>query len=129
MKQMELDVDISIPSEKGWLEEKIEMLHKTIKELTLQKTNVGCSNCREEGHTKDTCQQQAVQVIQTQHFCEICQDFTQHLKFNCPYNLRKQKQYWFAICEEPTHNTVDCKLNVKNHRVVYKTEVVPNDQN
>ena len=34
-QQMELDVDIYIPSEKGRLEDKIEMLHKTIREITL----------------------------------------------------------------------------------------------
>ena len=105
------------------------MLHKTIRELFLQKTNIWCSNCREEGHTKDTCKHQAVCVIQMQHFYEICRDFTQHLTTDYPYNLRKQKQYWCAICEEPTHNTVDCELNAKNHRAVYKNEVVPNDQN
>ena len=34
-QQMESDVDISVPIEKGWLEENIEMLHKTIRELSL----------------------------------------------------------------------------------------------
>ena len=129
VQQIESYVNISIPLEKGRLEEKIEMLHKTIREITLQKTNVWFSNCREEGHTKDTCRHQAVRVIQTQHFCEIYHKWTQHLTINCPYNLRKQKQYWCAICEEPTHNTLDYELNAKNHRAVYKTKVVPNDQN
>ena len=54
-QQMESDVDVSIPSKKGRLEEKIEMLSKTIRELTMAKTNVWCSNCREEGHTKESC--------------------------------------------------------------------------
>ena len=54
-QQMELDVDVSNPSEKGRLEDKIEMLHKTTRELTLKKTNVWFSNCWEEGHTKDMC--------------------------------------------------------------------------
>ena len=43
--QMESDVDVSIPTEKSWLEEKIEMLHKTIRDLSLQKANIWCSNC------------------------------------------------------------------------------------
>ena len=34
-QQMESNVDTSIPVEKGRLEEKIEMLHKAIRELTL----------------------------------------------------------------------------------------------
>ena len=71
-QQMELNVDVFIPTEKVWLEEKIEMIHKTIRELSLQKNNIWCSNCREEGHTKDTCRHQVVCVIKTQHFCEIC---------------------------------------------------------
>ena len=128
-QQMESDVDISIPTEKRQLEEKIEMLHKTIRELSLQKTNIWCSNCQEEGHTKYICRHQVVLVIQTHHFFEICRDFTQHLMTNCPYNLKKQKQYWCAICEEPTHNAIDYELNAKNHRVLYKTKVVLNDQN
>lgn len=62
-QQMESDVDVSIPAEKGQLEEKIGMLHTTIRELSLQKTNIWCSNCWEEGHTKDTCKYQAFHVI------------------------------------------------------------------
>ena len=54
-QHIESYVDVSIPSEKGQLEDKIEMLHKTMRELTLNKTNVWCSNCREEGHIKDMC--------------------------------------------------------------------------
>ena len=38
--QMESDVDVVVPTEKGRPEEKIEMLHKTIRELSLHKTNI-----------------------------------------------------------------------------------------
>ena len=62
-QQMESDVDVAIPSEKGRLEDKIEMLSKTIWELTMAKTNVWCSNCREEGHTKESCRHQTIRVI------------------------------------------------------------------
>ena len=34
-QQMESDVDVSIPTEKGRLEEKIEMLHKIIRDISL----------------------------------------------------------------------------------------------
>ena len=64
-QQMESDVYVSIPMENCRLEEKIEMLHKKIRELSLQKTNIWFSNCREEGHIKDTCRHQVVRVIQT----------------------------------------------------------------
>ena len=51
-QQMESNVDVAIPLEKGRLKDKIEMLSKTIWELTMAKTSVWCSKCREEGHTK-----------------------------------------------------------------------------
>jgi hypothetical protein len=54
-QQMESNVDVAISSEKGQLEDKIEMLSNTIWELTMAKTNVWRSNCREEGHTKESC--------------------------------------------------------------------------
>ena len=125
VKQMEFDVDVSISMEKGRLEGIIKMIYKTIRDLSLQKANILCSN-REI--TKDTCRHQVVWVIETQHFYAICQEITQHLTTDCPYNLKNKKQYWCAIYEEETHNTVDWDLNAKNHKVVYKTEVIPNDQ-
>ena len=96
---MESDIDVAILSEKGRLEVKIKILSKTIRELTMAKTNVWCSNCREEGHTKDTCRYQTVRVIQIEQLCDICHDWTQHSTSDYPYNLRKQKQYWCTICE------------------------------
>ena len=39
-QQMESDADVTIPSKKGRLEDKIEILSKTIRELTMKKTNV-----------------------------------------------------------------------------------------
>ena len=39
-QQMDSAIDVSIPTEKGRLEENIEMLHKTIRELSLQKMNI-----------------------------------------------------------------------------------------
>ena len=124
---MESDIDVAIPSEKFQLEDKIEMLRKTIWELTMAKTNVWCSHYREEGHRKESRRHQMVRVIQSEQFYDICHNWTQHSTSDCPYNLKKQKQYWCAICEEMTHNTTDCVLNVKNHRSVYKTEVVEPD--
>ena len=90
-QQMESDVDVSIPTEKGRLEEKIEMLHKIIRDISLWKDNIWCSNCRQEGHTKDICRHQEVWVIQPQHFYEICWEITHHLTIDFPYNLRKKK--------------------------------------
>jgi hypothetical protein len=89
-QQMESDVDIAIPLEKDQLEDKIEMLSKTIRELTMAKTNVWCSNCREEGHTKESCRYHTVSVIQLKQFCDICRNWTQHSTSDCPYNLKKQ---------------------------------------
>ena len=39
-QQMESNVDVSILTEKGQPEENIEMLHNTIRELSIQKTNI-----------------------------------------------------------------------------------------
>ena len=86
---MEPNIGVSTPTKKGQLEEKIEMLHKTIRDLSLQKANLWFSNFWEEGHAKDTCKHQTVWVIQTQHFCEICREITHHLTIDYPYNLRK----------------------------------------
>ena len=47
VQQMESDVDVSIPMQKGRLEEKIKMLHKEIRDLSLQKANIWFSNCWE----------------------------------------------------------------------------------
>ena len=44
-QQMEFDIKVSIPTEKGRLEEKVEMIHNTIRDLSLQKANIWCSNC------------------------------------------------------------------------------------
>ena len=87
---MESDVDVAIPLEKVPLEDKIEMLNKTIRDLTMEKTNVWCSNYREEGHTKEMCQHQMVRVIQSEQFCDICHNWTEHSTGDCPYNLKKQ---------------------------------------
>jgi hypothetical protein len=37
------------------LEEKIEHLQQTIKNLSLRRSEVWCTTCCEDGHTKDTC--------------------------------------------------------------------------
>ena len=73
-QQMEFDIDVAISSEKGRLEDKIEMLSKTIRDLTMAKTNIWCSNYREEGHTKESCRHQTVRVIQSKQFCDICRN-------------------------------------------------------
>ena len=44
-QQMESDVDVAIPLEKGRLEDKTKMLSKTIRELTMTKNNIWCLNC------------------------------------------------------------------------------------
>lgn len=124
---MESDVDVSTPMENGRLEENNEMLHKTIKNLSLHKYNIWCSNCWEEGHKKYTCKHQTIWIIQTNNLCEIVWEVASHLTKDYPYNLRNQKKYWWAICKESSHNTTNCELNSKNYWSVYKTEVIPND--
>lgn len=50
-QQIEFDIDVSTLIEKGRLEKKIKMMHKIIRDLSLQKDNLWLSNCREVGHT------------------------------------------------------------------------------
>ena len=113
---MEFDVNISTPMEKCQLEEKNEMLHRTITYLSLLKSNLWCSNFREEGHKKDKCKHQIFQIIQIEHFCEISWEINAHLTKYFPYNLRNQNKCWCIICKESSHNIVDYELNTKNHQ-------------
>lgn len=54
-QEMEFDIDVTSPTDNGRLEEKIEMLHKTIRYMPLSKSNLWFSNYQDEGHTKDMC--------------------------------------------------------------------------
>lgn len=96
---MEFDVNVTTLSDNGRVEKKIEMLHITIRDMSLCKSSLWYSNCREEGNTKDTCKHQTFQVIQMEHFCEICREISPHLSKDYPYNLRNQKKRWCSIHE------------------------------
>lgn len=116
-QQMESDVDVTSPSDNGRLKERIEMLHRTIMDMTLHKSNLWCSNCQEEGHTKGTCKHQIVSIIKTYHFYEISREITPHLTKYYPYNLRNHKCRC-AIYKESSHNIVDCDLNAKTTQII-----------
>ena len=125
---MESDVDVFVPSEKGQLEEKIECSIGQLESHPFKKPTSGSPIVR----VKDTQKIHAdtKQYVYTNARTSMrSRDFTHNLIVGFPYNLRKLKRYWCAICEEPTHNTIDYELNAKNHRVVYKTKVISNDQN
>lgn len=128
---MECDTDVITLSDNGRLEEKNEMLNKTIRDMSLWKYNLWCSKYQEEGNTKDLCKHETIWVIQMEHFYEIYWEITPHLTKDCPYNLRNQNKSWCAIWEESSHNTTNCDLNAKKHPTyptIYKIEVVQNDQ-
>ena len=80
-----------------------------------------------EGHTKDTCQlredqQQELQLIRTKYYYKICREITSHLTEDCPYNLKNRKEKWCTICEENSHDIVNCVLNMeskKNYHTMY----------
>ena len=54
-----------------------------------------------------------------------------HKTKDCRYNLNNQKAKWCAICEEKSHDTTSCALNMENnpnYHIVYQTIVVDYNQ-
>lgn len=93
-------------------------MQRTILDLSLRNTNIWCTFYNVKGHTKDNCQHmedrvQYVKVIQT-YFYEIWQEFNPREIKDCPFDMKNIKFKWCAMCEENSHDTRNCALNVKN---------------
>ena len=133
-----MDEDIPAYPTHHRLEEQLENVQKSLKELTLKNQEIWCTKCSTAGHSKDNCRQeysrQDVRFVQTKSFCDIFQEHGEHSTKDCPFNMMNEKASWCAICETKSHNTADCQLNLKNrqnYQAVYQTNVVPqnNEQN
>ena len=102
------------------LEEQLEIMQKSLKELNLKNQDVWCKKFSMTGHTKDNCRQdisrQDVQFVQKKCFCDICQEHGEHTTKDFPYNMKNGKASWCAICEVKSHATADCHLNLKNRQ-------------
>ena len=56
--QVEMDEDIPAYPTDHRLEEQLENMQKSLKELTLKNQEIWCTNCSMTGHLKDNCRQQ-----------------------------------------------------------------------
>ena len=126
-----MDEDIPAYSTDHRLEEQLENVQKSLKELTLKNQEIWCTNCSTAGHSKDNCRQQYsrqdVRFVQTKSFCDNCQENGDHSTKDCPFNMKNGKSSWCAICETKSHNTADCQLNLKNrqnYQLFYQTNAV-----
>jgi hypothetical protein len=117
---IELDHDDpSTSSSTKRLEEKIENLQQTIKNLSIRRDELWCTSCCEEGHTEETFNLSNqpppttnAHRIQAQKYCNICECLTDHNVQYCPHNLKKTK--WYHICEASNHKTSECHFNARN---------------
>jgi hypothetical protein len=118
------------------LEEKIEHLQQTIKNLSIRHNEIWCTTCTGDGHTKDNCplnehtQTTDIHRVQAHKYCNICECLTDHNIQDCPHNLKNTK--WCHICEASDHRTSECHLNARNQnniRTIYHTETIDQANN
>ena len=81
--QVEMDKDIPAYPMEQRLEEQLENIQKSLKELSLKNKEIWCTKCSTTGHSKDNCRQeynrQDVRFVQTKSFCDIFQEHGDHL--------------------------------------------------
>ena len=101
--QVEMDEDFPTYPIDTKLEEQLEIMQKSLKELNLKNQDVWCTKCSMAGHNKYNCRQdisrQNVQFVQMKCFCNICQEHGEHTMKDCPYNMKNGKASWCAICD------------------------------
>ena len=126
-----MDEDIPVYPTDHRLEEQLEIVQKSLKELNLKSQDIWCTKCSTAGHSKDNCRQdisrQDVRFVQTKCFYDIFEYHGDHTTKDCPFNMKNSKASWCAICETKNHTTIDYHLNLKNrqnYHVVYQTNAV-----
>lgn len=85
---------------------------------------------------KDTCwnnenRTQALQIIQTQYYSEMCQEITPHDTRNFLLNLKNVAVCWCNIYEENTYDTKNYVLKMKNkpnHHILCQTSTTHQKQ-
>ena len=129
--QVEMDEDFPAFPTDNRLEEQLEIVQKSLKELNLKSQDIWCMKCSTTGHSKDNGRQdisrQDVRFVQTKCFCDICQEHKKHTTKYFPFNMKNGKASWCAICETKNHATTNCHLNLKNqqkYHAVYHTNAV-----
>ena len=110
--QVEMVEDIPTYPTDHRLEQQLESVQKSLKDLTLKNQEISCTKCLTNGHSKDNCRQdysrQDVRFVQTKVFCDIFQEHEDHSMKDCPFNMKNGKASRCAICETKSHNTADC---------------------
>ena len=126
-----MDEDIPAWPTDHRLEEQLENIHKSLKELSLKNQDIWCTKCLTAGHSKDNCRQeysrQDVRFLQTKSFCDIFQEHEDHSMKDCPFNMKNGKASWCAIYETKNNNMVDYHLNLKNrqnYHAVYQNNAI-----
>ena len=113
-----MDEDIPAYPTDHRLEEQLEIMQKSLKELNLKSQDIWCTKCSTVGHSKDNYRQdinrQDIRFVQTKCSCNIFQDHGDHTTKDCPFNMKNGKVSWCAICEVKSHATADCYLKLKN---------------
>ena len=136
--QVEMDEDIPAYPMDHRLEEQLENVQNSLKELTLKNQEIWCTKCSTAGHSKDNCRheysRQDIRFVQTKSFCDIFQEHEDNSMKDCPFNMKNGKASWCAICETKSHNMADCQLNLKNrqnYQAIYQMNAVAqnNEQN
>jgi hypothetical protein len=100
------------------LEEKLEMLQQSLKNMIVRRSDLWCSTCLNEGHTKYYCKYNDAPEREPECsssagkiYYEICQSLKNHNTRDFPHNLRNAKPKWCVIYEESNHLTQECQLN------------------
>ena len=126
-----MDEDIPTYSTDHRIEEQLEIVQKSLKELNLKNQDIWCTKCSTTGHSKDNYRQeysrQDVRFMQMKCFSDIFQEHGDHSTKYFPFNMNNGKASWCAICETKNHTTADCHLNLKNrqnYQVVYQTNAI-----
>ena len=116
--QVEMDKDFLAYPIDTRLEEQLEIMQKSLKEINLKNQDVWCTKCSMTRHSKDNCRQdinrQDVQFVQIKCFCDICQENAEQTTKDCLYNMKNSKASWCPICEVKIHAMANCHLNLKN---------------
>ena len=90
-----MDEDIPAYPTDHRIEEQLESVQKSLKELSLKNQEIWCTKCSTAGHTKDNYRQeysrQDVRFVQTKVFCDIFQETGDHSTKECAFNMKNAK--------------------------------------
>ena len=118
--QVEMDEDIPAYPIEHRLEERLESVQKSLRELNLKNQETWYTKCSMTRHSKDNCRQeyngQDFPFVQTKYFCDIFQEHGDHLTKDCPFNMKNGKASWCAICETKNHNMAEYHLKLNNRQ-------------